>query len=277
MLLYQSFFIRILLIFTSSKENSNYLLSKHWRLHYFSMTSILHFYVARLWDTRATASWFHPAKPMKYVVVGGQFWRRWKRRRRFGSEGFSCIHGKPSLLQSHNCFIALISEHNQLKFILVGCRWNEGFGNHGFILVYMLVNPWTRLTGGRNKLIDARQRSEMNICLVNSYTETNFVWVHCCFLFSPLFYPGLLPIPFYKIFHFQTFKDFPNLSTDLKLPMYFLSDRPRHVHSVLEFDLRFRLTPGMSSGGLQWVLAVPLMLGFLHIHKAAQSLAPLTK
>lgn len=204
MLLYQNFFTRILLIFTIIKGNANYLLSKYWRLRYFSMTSTLHFYVARLWDTCATASWFHPAKSVKYVVVGGQFWRRWKRRRRFGSEGFSCIHGKPSLLQSCNCFIALISEHNQLKFILVGWRWNEGFGSHGFILIYMLVNPWNLLTWGRNKLTDTRQRSE-------EYLPCQFLHGNQ-FCVGSFFFPVLLWIVSHTILQNPSFSNFQRFS-----------------------------------------------------------------
>lgn len=172
------------------------------------MTSTLHFYVARLWDTRATASWFHPAKPVKYVVVGGQFWRRWKRRRRLGSEGFSCIHGKPSLWQSRHCFIALISEHNQLKFILVGWRWNESFGHHGFLLVYMLRNPWNCLTGGRNKLIDARQRSEEYVPCRFLHRNQFCVGSRLFSFFSPCFTLDCFPYHFIKSFIFELSKIF---------------------------------------------------------------------
>lgn len=127
----------------------------------------------------------------------------------------------------------------------------------------MLKNPWNRLTGGRNLLIDTRQRSEGYLPCQFSYGNQFFEGSF--FLF--LFYSGLLPIPLYKIFHFETFKDFPNLSTDLKLSICFLSDRPSHAHSALEPDFRFLLTAQMNSGGLGGVHTARLMLQFSHFRK----------
>lgn len=78
--------------------------------------------------------------------------------------------------------------------------------------------------------------------------ETNFVRLRFFF-----FFPVLLWIAFHTVLQSLSFsnlqKDFPNLSTDLKLPICFLSDRPSHVHSAFEPDLGFSSHSGWIQGG----------------------------